>query len=106
MLFGELSVAEMERGNFYRAQFISEEKRKSASRKRWPRLLLKLIRGGVARGERYWQQARRRRQISQRRLSLVVGFVANLAGVVASLAVGLVLALAGGGRNLRRVGIG
>ena len=95
----------MERRNFYIATVLSEEMRKSTVRERL-RPLGQLIRGSVARGERYWQQARRRRQVAQRRFVLVVGFVANLAGVVAGLAVALVLAVAGSGRNLHRIAVG
>ena len=66
----------------------------------------KLIRGGISRGERYRQQPRRRIQISQRRLILVVRLVANLAGIVAGLAVALVLALASGRRGCHLLAVG
>src|ERR1700722_16478931 len=58
--------------------------------------LKRLVRGSILRGERYREQSRRRTQVSQRRLILVVGLVPNLTGIVAGFAVALVLALAGG----------
>src|SRR5271163_1333910 len=68
-----------------------------------PQPSMQLIRGTVPRREGYRQQPWRRIQVSQRGLVLIVGFVANLAGVVARLAVALVLPMASGVRG-RHIG--
>jgi hypothetical protein len=68
--------------------------------------LKKLVRGGIPRGQRYRQQSRWRIEVSQRRLILIVGLVANLARIIAGFTVALVLAMTAGGRSRCLLAVG